>query len=307
MSNGNRDNSIMVASKTIDQGIPMTHTQGFTPLPVPPDQGGDKCGMDMDTAKCCPTGNFNAVGGVNETAAVGCATTARCEEPKEWWQWECEGSENVSPIMFSGPVPGTKAWETTSADFPRGFRDRELARHFLRHAGWFFTTPQFADGVLIGPDLVATVAPPNTGGILAVPIQTMFTAVRVDVNTPYLAFAGEQLTVTVGNSPLNPNSILDNNPFIINAMNEPAIQTGPRGIVGWQRLHKISLLLPLGLVRPNQTQPNVGLGTFGRGFPVIGPMIPFNVRLSGFSPGTTMKAALVGNASAGIAQLARSV
>lgn len=293
-------------SSTETTGDPSDGVPHYPP-PGATGEHGSPCGLMADRGVCCPTGAFNDVSGVNETAAVGCAEDQKCADPREWWSWDCEGSENVPPILFTGAASALPAWETTSADFPRGMRDRDLARHFLRHAGWFATAPQFATASLRPDgDLVAAVAPPPL--IAGVPFQTMFAAVRVDINTPYLQFAGEQLIVTVGNSPLNANSVLDNGPMIINSMNEPAVQFAPRGIVGWQKQHKISLLLPLGLVRANQTQPNVGLGVFARGLPAPwGPLIPFNVRLNGFSTGTTMKAAIVGNASAGIAQLARSV
>lgn len=269
-------------------------------------------GLDSDTGPCCPTGTYNDIGGVQETAAIGCDNRGKCDNPKEWWDWDCKGNDSVPPVMFWSPDPGSgRAWEFITYDFPQGFRDKNLLRHFIKHAGWFETTPIFSQGVLVGgppQDLLAAVAPPSLAPANVVATNSMFSAIRVDINVSPLNFQRTQLTVTVGPSPsMNPNSAFDNPPSIIHAMNEGSAEQTPRGITGWQCKPNISLILPLGLVRQQQTVPNLGLATLSRFLFGLGPLVPTNVRVSGAAPGTTMRASYVSNASAGIAQLANSV
>lgn len=246
--------------------------------------------------ECCGPGSMNDTGAVLEYAAPGCVCP---RDPTEWWRWTCKGKDMLAPAMWLG------GWQTQTTDVA-GFRDRNVIRHFLRHAPLFATAPNFDTAVPVGGDLVVAIQPPTITvvGVGQVPANTSFSAIRIDINTPMLQFPGPtSLTVSVGPAPGLPAAAFDTGPAAITCWTEVG-ETLTRLVNGWQRTPQVSLMLPMGTPRQNQTIPNVMLAQFPR---VNGVLLPINVRVRGFAAGTVVKAQIVTNASIGVADLARSV
>lgn len=246
----------------------------------------------QNAAACCDgPGTLNDVGALLELDAVNCECPG---DPTSAHQWNCEGREMLPPVMFND------GWKTQTIDF-LGFRDKNMVRHFLRHAGCFQTAPNLINGALVGADLVVAVPPTSMmlGGA-AVPANSLFSMVRVDINTPLINFTPTTLNVSVGPTPTNP---FDNGPVALSSWTEPG-ETLSRQLTGVQLKPQVTLILPLGLVRANQSFPNV---LNCQWMNVGGLYVPFNVRVSGAAPGTTIKAQVVANATASIGEIARSV
>lgn len=240
----------------------------------------------------CATSSANDIGGVQEFAQPNITCP---EDPTELWRWMCRGRGPLPPVMFSG------SWQTEAVDIA-AFRDRNVMRHFLRHAPIFESTPTFDVALPFLGDLVAAVNPPtDNAGVVR---NSAFSAVRIDINTPIQFFAGAtELQVTIGPAPGAPNAAGDTGPVIATAWTEMG-EVVTRLINGWQRSPQVSLILPLGVVRRFQTRPNVAMAQWPR---VNGVLVPFHVRVAGAAANTFCKAQVVGNGSIGIADVAATV
>lgn len=280
------------------------------PLPINPNspapRPAGKCAplnQDIDGIQATEPGCCDSSGTMNAAACVPEFMTMQCPcpgDPTAWWAWKCQGKENLPSCFWTGD------FRLEVPDFV-AFRDRAQMRRFLELAGYFMPSASLAEAIDFAGDLLATVNPPSILDIAGNPIvvNTVFSAIKININTPLIQFGGPtSLIVSVGPAPAaGAPAAADLAPYAKAGLASQG-EMITRCVQGQQRSPQISLILPLGVVRANQTTPNVLLGEFGE---LGGAILPFNVRVRGAATGTTVTAQAMTCSTRGIGELARSL